>query len=110
MIQRLLDCGTRDARLRDSLPGFLTPPPFGHPLKRGTACRGLACRAAAVGRDLRLIGCRPFGTWPAGTKSCIPMISTKKSKASHFGLSWTKGMGNHGVEFYPPPEIRLKLL
>ena len=46
--------------------GLLTPPPCGHPLKRGTACRTLACRGAAVGRDLRLMRFRPFGTWPAG--------------------------------------------
>ena len=31
-----------------------------------------------------------------------PPIGTKKSKASHFVLSWTKGMGKHGKEFYPP--------
>ena len=31
-----------------------------------------------------------------------PPIGTKKSKASHFGLSWTKGMKKHGKEFYPP--------
>ena len=76
---------------------FLTPPPCGHPLKRG----------------------KPTGRWPTGPKFCIASrlppkgargflktpIGTnrhKKSKANHFGLSWIKGMGKHGTEIYPP--------
>ena len=55
-------------------------------------------------KDSRLLdsglGTRDTGR-PAGV--CCPPDRHKKIKTGRFSLSWTKGMGKHGKEFYPPP-------
>ena len=67
--------------------GF-TPPAYHPPSLRDFACRSWHVRCChrsrpSVGHDLRLIKCRPFGTWPAGHKFRVALRHCERSEAVH---------------------------
>ena len=67
--------------------GF-TPPAYHLSSLRDFACRNWRVRCChrsrpSVGHDLRLIKCRPFGTWPAGHKFRVALRHCERSEAVH---------------------------